>query len=273
MPSTLAIGIIAASTRPPIQSIAPASLAERSRSDASLELGIIYQQPLTLSLSADLGEVSAVYQRPAAPVALLVLAHGAGAGMQHEHMQSLADAFAEARIASLRFNFPFMESSRKPPNPMGICLVSLEAAVNLGARLAAGLPLYIGGHSFGGRMASHYVEQSQDARCSGLIYCSFPLHPSGKPGVSRAEHLTRIQIPQLFLSGTRDSLAEPDLLRGVTEAIPMASLSWLATADHSFKQLKGRKRQRDSGVPATISAYTSAATATLDWLRHHPNPS
>ena len=142
----------------------PASLAERSRSDASLELGIIYQQPLTLSLSADLGEVSAIYQRPEAPVALLVLAHGAGAGMQHEHMQSLADAFAEARIASLRFNFPFMESSRKPPNSLGVCLSTLAAAVTLGASLATEIPLYIGGHSFGGRMASHYVEQSHDAR-------------------------------------------------------------------------------------------------------------
>ena len=249
-----------------------AVLAERRRSDASQELGIISQQPITLSLSADLGEVSAIYQRSTAPVALLVLAHGAGAGMQHAHMQSLADAFAEVHIASLRFNFPFMESSRKPPNRMGICLATLAAAVTLGANLAAGLPLYLGGHSFGGRMASHYMEQFQDARCSGLIYCSFPLHPSGKPGVSRAEHLPRIQIPQLFLSGTRDSLAEQGLLRGVTEAMPMASLLWLATADHSFKALKGRKGQRDSSLTATDSTYASAATATFNWIRHPHKP-
>ena len=233
----------------------------------------MHQRPQMLSLSADLGEVSAIYQRPSTPVALVVLAHGAGAGMQHAHMQALADAFADVQIASLRFNFPFMESSRKPPNSLGVCLSTLEAAVTLGASLATEIPLYIGGHSFGGRMASHYVEQSHDARCAGLIYCSFPLHPSGKPGVARAEHLPRIRIPQLFLSGTRDSLAEQDLLRGVTEALPMATLLWLATADHSFKTLKGKKRQRDAGGAATDSAYSLAANATLDWIRHHPTPS
>jgi hypothetical protein len=169
-----------------------------------------------------------------------VLAHGAGAGMTHKHMQAIADAFARCGIATLRFNFPFIEAGKSRVDPPAVATARIADAFAAAAE-RTDLPIWLGGHSFGGRMASHAVvgrglDRGFDPR--GLIFCSFPLHNPGKPAVARAAHLAAIHKPMLFLSGTRDDLADAALLRGVVAGLPRAELHWLDTADHGYRVLK-----------------------------------
>lgn len=182
------------------------------------------------------------WQCPDSAVAACLLAHGAGAGMDHKSMHAIADAFARAGIATLRFNFPFITGGRKRVDARDVTTACIAAAFNT-LQKRSDLPLWIAGHSFGGRMASHAVlDEALDAH--GLIYCSFPLHPAGKPDIARAAHLNRIDKPTLFLSGTRDKLADADLLNDVVGKLTHARLHWLDTADHGYKTLK---RARNSG--------------------------
>jgi predicted alpha/beta-hydrolase family hydrolase len=169
-------------------------------------------------------------------VAALVLAHGAGADMEHRHMQALADAFGRRGIATLRFNFPYMEAGKSRTDRPEVAAAAIAVAA-ADARSRTKLPLWVGGHSFGGRMASHAVADHA-LEAAGLIFCSFPLHMPGKPDVKRAAHLSKIRRPMLFLSGTRDELAERELLTQVVSALPRAEIHWLDTADHGFKVLK-----------------------------------
>jgi predicted alpha/beta-hydrolase family hydrolase len=177
-----------------------------------------------------------IWQEPANAACALVLAHGAGAGMRHRHMQSIADAFEKRGIATLRFDFPFIEAGKAQVDSQDAATSAIASAY-AAARARTSLPIWLGGHSFGGRMASHAV-LDRDIDPAGLIFCSFPLHPPGKPGTARAAHLARVQLPKLFLSGTRDALADQALLRGVVEALPAAELHWLDTADHGYRVLK-----------------------------------
>lgn len=171
------------------------------------------------------------------PVAQWVLAHGAGAGYQHSSMVAIAEACAKVGIATLRFNFPFMERKAHRVDGKPVAMRAIGEAVALAGHTGAGLPLFLGGHSFGGRMASHaVVELGLDVR--GLVFASFPLHPAKKPSVTRAAHLPDIEAPMLFLSGTRDALADAQLLSQTVAALPNAELHWLETADHSYKILK-----------------------------------
>ena len=183
-----------------------------------------------------------LWQCPERADVMLVLAHGAGAGMTHRNMQALADAFDRQGVATLRFNFPFIEAGRKRVDSRAVTTASIaEACVEACKR--ATLPLWLGGHSFGGRMASHAViDRGLEPR--GLIFCSFPLHAAGKPGTDRASHLAEIRLPMLFLSGTRDALAERALLEPLVSALGSAELHWLDTADHGYRVLK---RSRGSG--------------------------
>jgi predicted alpha/beta-hydrolase family hydrolase len=179
----------------------------------------------------------------------LVLAHGAGAGMEHAHMQSLADAFARRGIATLRFNFPFIDAGRRRVDSKAISTAAVAEAYAVAAQRTS-LPLWLGGHSFGGRMASHAVADDglePGLEPVGLVFCSFPLHPPGKPGTSRAAHLAAIERPMLFLSGTRDTFAEPGLLEPLVSGLPTARLHRLDTADHGYKILK-RARRVDEDV-------------------------
>lgn len=170
---------------------------------------------------------------------MVVLAHGAGADFRHTNMLAIAEAFADQGIATLRFNFPFMEKGRRRVDRPDVSMDAIAVAVAAAAE--EGLPLYLGGHSFGGRMASHAVVERQ-LPVRGLIFCSFPLHQPKKPLLKRAEHLPQIDVPMLFLSGTRDALAEPVLLEEVIAGLgERATLHWLDTADHSYRILK---RQR-----------------------------
>ena len=165
---------------------------------------------------------------------LLVLAHGAGAGMRHPFMEAVAQAFLAERIATLRYEFPYMAARKRRPDPKPVLLATVRAAVAAGA--AHGLPLLAGGKSMGGRMTSMAAaEGGVDA--AGLVFLGFPLHPAGKPGTERAEHLARVAVPTLFVQGTRDTLAGLDLLRPVLPS--RATLHVVEGADHGFA-VKGR---------------------------------
>jgi predicted alpha/beta-hydrolase family hydrolase len=174
--------------------------------------------------------------RPEGAKALYLFAHGAGAGMTHKAMDSCARGLATRGIATLRFQFPYMEKGSKRPDPPRIAHAAVRAAVAEAARLAPDLPLFAGGRSFGGRMTSQAQAIEPLAGVRGLAFLGFPLHPAGKPGIERAEHLARVAVPMLFVSGDRDALAELELLQPVVTALgERATLRVVAGADHSFR--------------------------------------
>jgi len=179
--------------------------------------------------------VSGLWQAPPDPRAALVLAHGAGAGMRHRSMAAIADGLAERGIATLRYQFPYMEKGGKRVDPPPVAHAAVRAAVAEAVRLAGAAPLFAGGRSFGGRMTSQAQAQAPLPGVRGLVFFAFPLHPAGKPSTERAGHLADVQVPMLFLQGTKDLLAQLDLLRPtVTGLGERASLRLFAEADHSF---------------------------------------
>ena len=180
--------------------------------------------------------VSALLIRPDDAKALYVFAHGAGAGMTHKAMESNALGLAERGISTLRYQFPYMEKGSKRVDPQKIAHAAVRAAVAEAARLAADLPLFAGGRSFGGRMTSQAQAVEPLPGVRGLAFLGFPLHPAGKPGIERAEHLSRVEVPMLFVSGERDALAEMDLLKPMVAGLgDRATLHVVAGADHSLK--------------------------------------
>ena len=181
-------------------------------------------------------QVSGLLLRPEGATALYVFAHGAGAGMTHKAMESNARGLAERGIATLRFQFPYMEKGSHRPDPPRIAHAAVRAAAAEGARLAPDLPLFAGGRSFGGRMTSQAQAIEPLPGVRGLAFLGFPLHPARKPGIERAEHLSQVHIPLLFVSGERDALAELDLLKPVVAGLGAeATLHLVAHADHSLK--------------------------------------
>jgi predicted alpha/beta-hydrolase family hydrolase len=193
----------------------------------------------------DAGEVSAILLRPADAGCLLVLAHGAGAGMRHSFMEEMAEELAGAGVATLRFNFPYMEQRRKVPDRAPVPTEAVLAAVRAAAEAAPELPLFAGGKSYGGRMTSQAVADTSRtadaslAKVRGVVFFGFPLHPPGQPSTKRAEHLARVKLPMLFLQGTRDKLADLSLLRPICAKLgSRATLHIIETADHSFHVLK-----------------------------------
>ena len=179
--------------------------------------------------------VSALLLRPAKPRACFVLAHGAGAGMAHPFMAAVATGLGERGIATLRYQFPYMEKAGKRPDPPAIAHAAVRAAVTEAGRCCAGLPIIAGGKSFGGRMTSQAQAIEPMPGVRGLAFLGFPLHPAGKPSSERARHLADIDIPMLFLQGTGDKLAELGLLEPVvTKLGRSATLHLVRDADHSF---------------------------------------
>lgn len=210
--------------------------------------------PQPLKLSTPAGEVSGALQVPDQADALLVFAHGAGAGFDHKNMVSIADAWSRVGLATLRYNFPFIEAGERRVDSKEVTLDCIEAAVSFAGEISD-LPVLLAGHSFGGRMNSHaWVERG--VRGAGLIFCSFPLHGPKKPKVDRAAHLPEIDAPMLFLSGTRDDLADAQLLQQTVSALPQASLHWLETANHSYTVLK-RTRTKAEDVFSEMAGYTA----------------
>jgi uncharacterized protein len=179
--------------------------------------------------------VSALLLHPPQARACFVFAHGAGAGMTHSFMEQAAAGLAERGIATLRYQFPYMEKASKRPDPPAIAHAAVRAAVAQAARKCSGLPLIAGGKSFGGRMTSQAQAKAPLAGVRGLAFFGFPLHPAGKPSIDRADHLTDVHVPMLFLQGTHDKLAELNLLKPVVEKLkPLATLHLVEAADHSF---------------------------------------
>ncbi|GAC1452730.1 MAG: alpha/beta hydrolase [Steroidobacteraceae bacterium] len=189
---------------------------------------------LTMAIDGG-GTVSARLQLPAAARACYVLAHGAGAGMHHPFMSAAAAELATLGIATLRYQFPYMERRSPRPDPPALCHATVRAAILEAARRAPGLPLFAGGRSFGGRMTSQAQAIEALPGVPGLAFLGCPLPPAGRPEDPRADHLSRVQIPMLFLQGTRDALAERALLESLMARLgERATLVWGKDADHSF---------------------------------------
>lgn len=204
--------------------------------------------------------VSALHLRPEQPFATLVVAHGAGAGMEHPFLQGFAEAMATEGVATLRFNFPYREAGRRFPDRPPVAIATWRAVMDKAVDLSEGEPLWAAGKSFGGRMASMAVADGMDAR--GLVYLGYPLHAPGKPEKLRDEHLYGVTVPMLFLQGTRDTFATPELLEGVVQTIgSTATLQWCEGGDHSFA-VKGLKR-------STAEVGASLAPAVAAYLRAH----
>ena len=183
----------------------------------------------------DGGRVSGLLELPAEARALLVLAHGAGAGMAHPFMTAVASGLAARGVATLCYQFPYMERGAKRPDPPAVAQAAVRAAVEQAARLAPGLPLFAGGKSFGGRMSSQAQAASPLPGVRGLAFLGFPLHPPGKPSDERARHCFEVKIPMLFLQGSRDDFADRSLLEPLVERLgSRALLKLFADADHSF---------------------------------------
>lgn len=208
----------------------------------------------SLKVSPVIGAVTAEYLLPEQPVCLMTLAHGAGAGMQHAFMVSLATSLAEAGIATLRFNFPFTEGQKGRPDTPAVAHATIAAALDRAHADYPSLPLFAAGKSFGGRMTSQYLAEHPRPEVRGIVFYGFPLHPPGKPSVERAEHLKKIRILMLFLQGTKDDLATWDLIYSVCASLFKARLVKLEGVNHAF-----RAGKKDS-IPLLV-------TATKDWLK------
>ncbi len=210
-------------------------------------------------------EVSGLWQRPDGAMAALVVAHGAGAGMRHRFLGAVAAGLAERAIASLRYQFPYMEASRARPDPPGRATMAVRAAVAEAERLAPDLPLFAGGKSFGGRMTSTAEAEAHLPGVAGLVFLGFPLHPPGRPSTDRAAHLAGVAVPMLFLQGTRDDFADKALIAETCGKLGgLARLQFFDGADHSFHVLKSSGRS-DGDVLAdvldTIAGWMGALIA------------
>jgi predicted alpha/beta-hydrolase family hydrolase len=219
----------------------------------------VSSRELRCRVSDDAGEVSALLERPRDARCLLVLAHGAGAGMRHPFMEAVSERLAQRRVASFRFQFPYMERGRRGPDRRPVLLAAVRAAVAAAAKEAGDLPLLAGGKSMGGRMTSLAAAESPLPQVRGLVFLGFPLHPAGRPSAERGAHLSGVAHPMLFLQGTRDGLADLALLRSLcAELSPRATLRVLEGGDHSFHVLK-RSGRTDA------EALDELTDAVVDW--------
>ena len=212
--------------------------------------------------------VSGLLVRPSDAWLLYVLAHGAGAGMRHRFMEGIAHVLAERGVATFRYQFPYTEAGARRPDPQAVLEATVRAAVATAIAAAPDLPLVAGGKSLGGRMTSNAQAKRPLPGVRALVFLGFPLHPPKQPGTQRAEHLARVELPMLFLQGTRDELAGLDLLRPVCESLgPRATLHVVEGGDHGFEVLK-RSGRTDAEVMAeladTVAAWCREKAAASD---------
>jgi uncharacterized protein len=196
--------------------------------------------------------LAGLFLRPEGARLLYVLAHGAGAGMRHSFLEAISQALAEERVATFRYEFPYMQAGRNRPDAPAVLHETVRAAVLAARESAPDLPLLAGGKSFGGRMTTQAQADVPLPGVRGIALLGFPLHPAGAPSVKRAEHLPRVSVPLLFLQGTRDELADLSLLGPIVEKLPGAVLHVVEGADHSFHVLK-RSGRTDSEVLRELS--------------------
>jgi uncharacterized protein len=214
-------------------------------------------------------EVSGLLQTPPQPRACYVLAHGAGAGMKHRFLGAVAAEVSRRGIATLRYQFPYMERGAKRPDPPHLAHAAVRAAVAAASHALPGVALIAGGKSFGGRMTSQAQAKAPLPGVRGLAFLGFPLHPAGKPSQDRAAHLFDVQIPMLFLQGTRDTLAQLDQLEPVCNALgARATLQLFADADHSF-HVPARSGRSDAQV---LGEALDALAAWVDRVVSAPPP-
>jgi len=216
-------------------------------------------KPVTFAVD-ETQRVSGLLQAPAEARSCYVMAHGAGAGMAHPFLASVANHLAERGIATLRYQFPYMERGSKRPDSPKVAQATVRAAAAAAARLVPELPLFAGGKSFGGRMTSQAQASTPLPGVRGLVFLGFPLHPPGQPADERAAHLFDVQVPMLFLQGTRDEFAELSLLQRLVGRLgARATLREFDDADHSF-HVPARTGRKDSDVRAELAA------AAVDWM-------
>lgn len=196
------------------------------------------KENFSFQVSQEIGKVSAEIIIPDKPICMMTMAHGAGAGMHHKFMVELATVLSEKDIATLRFNFPFIENKKKRPDFPAVAHKTIQHAIQQAKEKYSALPLFLSGKSFGGRMSSQYIAQQANEAVKGLIFFGFPLHAIKKPSTDRAEHLKDVKVPMLFLQGTRDQLAEWNSIEQVCSALTNATLIKLEGADHGFKKGK-----------------------------------
>lgn len=204
-------------------------------------------KPISLRID-DVTTVSALWDKPRGATAALVLAHGAGAGMTHKHMEATSDGLVARGIAVFRYNFAYMDRGSKRPDNPPVAHAAVRAAVAHAKKLAGDLPLFAGGRSFGARMTSQAQAVDPLPAIKGLVYFAWPLHPAGKPGTDRAEHLAAVKLPMLFLQGSADELAETKLLKPVVASLgKRAKLHLVDQADHSF-HVPAKSGRKDTEV-------------------------
>lgn len=216
---------------------------------------------IDIDVGDGVGRVSGVLLRPPDAWAGYVLAHGAGAGMRHRFMESVSRALADRGVATLRFQFPYLEAGTRRPDPPVVLEATVRGAVAKAAATMPDLPLVAGGKSLGGRMTSSAMARRPLDGVLGLVFLGFPLHPSRRPGISRADHLDRVETPMLFLQGTRDDLADPSLIASVCRRLGRrATLHLIEGADHAFAVLK-RSGRSEAEVMRELTLESSR------WLR------
>ena len=217
-------------------------------------------EPRNVSIPLGDKKLSGLLLRPASARALYLFAHGAGTNMTHPSMASNADRLAQRGVATLRYNFLYTEKGGKRPDPPKLAHAAVRAAAAKAVELAPDLPLFAGGRSFGGRMTSQAQADDPLPGVRGLAFLGFPLHPAGKPGTERADHLANVRVPMLFVSGTKDALAELDLLKPVVAKLgDRAMLHLVDQADHSFKVAAKSGR-------TNAEAEADALDAMAEWM-------
>jgi predicted alpha/beta-hydrolase family hydrolase len=227
------------------------------------DLSRLAAQEISFPVSNKVGKVSGLVLRPAGAKALLVLAHGAGAGMRHNFMESLCATLAEHAVATLRYQFPYMEKGIKRPDPEAVLTGTVRAAVTAAKGFAGDLPVFAGGKSMGGRMTSLAAAKEPLDETRGLVFFGFPLHAGGKPSNERGNHLSENKLPLLFLQGSRDPLADLSLLKPLCARLgKRVELYVVEGGDHSFHMLKGAGRS-DTEILQEIAAKAASWMAAV----------
>jgi uncharacterized protein len=223
-------------------------------------MGVSKGKEVQFFVNEKCGGVSGLLLKPDTANSLLVLAHGAGAGMRHRFMEDVAGKLAERDVATLRYQFPYMEKRTKRPDSEAVLTDTVKAAIAAAKKQAGNLPIFAGGKSMGGRMTSIAAAKEPLEGVCGLVYFGFPLHAAGRPGIERGEHLVDVQIPMVFLQGSRDALAELKLLKSLCAKLgKRAELFIIDGGDHSFHMLKSSKKSDEQVLDELV-------TKAAEWM-------